>query len=383
MFEAIYVEIDLFCMAILIMIMLRTIFGVGTDNSQRLFIYVIISNIVMFLSDMMWTVVNTNLGSEYVRLNFWVNIIYYSASAICGFTWFYYSETIQNSNILKSLKGRIISFMPLAVMLLLTFTTKKTGWMFFVDENNNYTRGSMYVAMTVVSYGYLVFTGMRAFMKAFDKDNYAQKNRYLSIASYLVFPVLMGTLQVLYMKMPFITVGITMSILMVYMNMQQEYVSIDPLTQLNNRNQLIKYLSHSIKENNDAKGLYLLIMDVDKFKLINDKYGHLEGDRALISIANALKSTCSSKNCFIARYGGDEFIIILRAGGIEEIDEVCESITKNIDEYNKKDGAQYSLSLSTGWAQYGGNVKTVVDLIRIADSRLYRQKKLKAGVSQS
>ncbi len=59
-----------------------------------------------------------------------------------------------------------------------------------------------------------------------------------------------------------------------------------------------------------AEDVYLLMMDADGFKQINDRYGHVEGDHALQVVATALKDVCSASGGFIARYGGDEFVVL-------------------------------------------------------------------------
>ena len=68
-----------------------------------------------------------------------------------------------------------------------------------------------------------------------------------------------------------------------------------------------------------AEDVYLLMMDADGFKQINDRYGHVEGDHALQVISAALKEVCSASGGFIARYGGDEFVVLQKAAAERDV----------------------------------------------------------------
>ena len=116
------------------------------------------------------------------------------------------------------------------------------------------------------------------------------------------------------------------------------------------------------------------MIDVDYFKSINDNFGHLEGDEALIRVANALKQGCTScrKRPYIARYGGDEFIIITELSE-EETLELCSSIKNKLKELNDNAGVRYSLNLSIGCAAWKSGM-TANDLINTADFNLYKKK---------
>lgn len=115
-------------------------------------------------------------------------------------------------------------------------------------------------------------------------------------------------------------------------------------------------------------------MDVDHFKGINDKYGHVEGDIALIRVAAAMKQLAKEYNCFLARYGGDEFIMILE-GYDDQIDFICKTFEKNLSHLNEEANVPFSLNVTIGYAEYTDDISDIPSLIRAADKHLYQNKK--------
>lgn len=186
-----------------------------------------------------------------------------------------------------------------------------------------------------------------------------------------------GTFQVLF-SVPGLCVGITLSILLLYIIYQEQLISTDPLTGLNNRNRFETYMLSLFSNVDQAEDVYLLMMDADGFKQINDRYGHVEGDHALQVISATLKEVCSASGGFIARYGGDEFVVLQKATAEQDIMCLCAAIS---DELARAE-VPYLLRMSIGYARVGDGVDTWQDLLRAADAELYRVKreKKKAGV---
>ncbi len=155
---------------------------------------------------------------------------------------------------------------------------------------------------------------------------------------------------------------------------QEGIITIDALTQVNNRYQLGKYSEELFANFDPAKGdkIYVAVCDMNSFKQINDKYGHEEGDRALVTAANALKSACAGTNAFLARYGGDEFTIIVQS----KDDSVMKGIRDKVDAYlaGASEGLPYELAISIGIAERYDETEAFERVFRRADAELYRLK---------
>ncbi len=149
-------------------------------------------------------------------------------------------------------------------------------------------------------------------------------------------------------------------------NKELEYLSItDSLTGLNNRRKLDLVLNEEIKN----KKFSIIILDIDKFKLINDEFGHLEGDDVLKKISNILKNNVN-KNDVIGRWGGEEFLIICKNTTSIQA-EVLALRLKNLIENNDFKIKKITASFGISEAKRDLNLK---DILANADKALYKAK---------
>jgi diguanylate cyclase (GGDEF)-like protein len=161
-----------------------------------------------------------------------------------------------------------------------------------------------------------------------------------------------------------------------------ELSRVDELTGLLNYRVLIEKLEEEIRRKlRTGREFSFIMIDIDDFKHINDRYGHLEGSRLIAQMGPLLKAACrtgSTDTCF--RYGGEEFSILLAETDVNEALAVAERVRKSVEEYpftvkvaHPLERVTVSLGIST---LNGGNIKTTPELIREADIALYRSKAL-------
>lgn len=143
----------------------------------------------------------------------------------------------------------------------------------------------------------------------------------------------------------------------------------DPLTGILNRRGLFNILEEMIV-NHDK--FYLIYMDIDKFKLINDTYGHDCGNEALINFSNTIKSHLDSHSLF-ARIGGDEFIIVLKKEHSDkEVNNLIDTLKKHLHNLSKRH--KYTLEFSYGIANYPNDGNSLDDLLVCSDTKMYNNK---------
>lgn len=145
----------------------------------------------------------------------------------------------------------------------------------------------------------------------------------------------------------------------------------DALTNLFNRGKFNDVLSKEISLAQTTKSpLSIIFLDIDHFKAVNDTYGHDIGDYVLIEIAKILTSTIRQGD-FVARWGGEEFVITLQSTTAEQASILANKIRKNIENYNFKNGGKQTVSL--GVTQYIYQ-ESQSDFIKKVDEALYEAK---------
>lgn len=145
----------------------------------------------------------------------------------------------------------------------------------------------------------------------------------------------------------------------------------DPLTGLANYRKLLDVLDLEIKRfDRTARPFAVLLLDLDGLKQINDSHGHLTGSRALCRLADILRVYCRSIDT-AARYGGDEFALVIPEAGWVE----AQQVTLRIGERLAQDREEPAISASIGAAVYPRDGITIEKLLGAADAALYRMKR--------
>ena len=153
----------------------------------------------------------------------------------------------------------------------------------------------------------------------------------------------------------------------------------DELTGLHNRRFLHSYFEHKIGWETEASfPLSLMVLDIDRFKKVNDTYGHDVGDEALKFVAGLLKEVAGETG-YPVRFGGDEFMVILPKTELDHavqhahrLNQLTKERTLTLEGRNE----ELKISLSIGVASARDDAETGSDLIRIADTALYTSKAL-------
>ena len=157
----------------------------------------------------------------------------------------------------------------------------------------------------------------------------------------------------------------------------KELSSKDPLTQLYNRRYFgeAALTMQSLAVRNNHHNISIIIIDVDNFKNINDTYGHGVGDKVIVTLARILENNCR-KSDIVARFGGEEFVLLLYNTSVTFAENVAENIRKNVEDFkiDVKDG-ELKFTISLGVAQFEPQVdKNIECTINRADKALYSAK---------
>ncbi|CAA0082209.1 putative signaling protein [Zhongshania aliphaticivorans] len=150
---------------------------------------------------------------------------------------------------------------------------------------------------------------------------------------------------------------------------------IDPLTGLYNRLAFNNHFDSEFKQcQRSGEGLSLIFIDLDKFKALNDKYGHDYGDELLVHVGQRLKKNLKSAD-FIARLGGDEFVIIMRGiFSTETLSIIGEKLIATLSAPFKLKEISYQCTSSIGIARYPEDAVVAERLVQAADNAMYQSK---------
>lgn len=158
-----------------------------------------------------------------------------------------------------------------------------------------------------------------------------------------------------------------------YMTKSKTMISQDSLSGVNNRVSFNKYINN-VFLSKDHDGAYIVYIDIDKFKQINDTYGHIEGDEAISLVGKTLKSIAGETNSFVARIGGDEFVMIVKTTEEEKVKKVIQNISFELEERIIFSDKQYDLTVSCGYIEVKKNQKNIKELMVKADESMYIEK---------
>lgn len=158
------------------------------------------------------------------------------------------------------------------------------------------------------------------------------------------------------------------------MEATQDAANHDDLTGLFNRRMLPERLGQALAHAEQHRQLVALVMlDLDGFKHVNDRFGHAAGDLVLRTVARRIESNVSGCDT-VCRYGGDEFVLILPDMDRAAAQRTVEHIAQQIAEPCGLDGYAVSLTVSAGVAMYPHDGKLAAQLLEAADAAMYRHK---------
>jgi diguanylate cyclase (GGDEF)-like protein/putative nucleotidyltransferase with HDIG domain len=155
----------------------------------------------------------------------------------------------------------------------------------------------------------------------------------------------------------------------------EDSATTDFLTGLPNTRSLYRHLEAELARcRRSSEPLTVLVLDLDGFKQVNDRFGHIEGNNLLRMLAAALKDTCREYD-YAARIGGDEFVILLPGMPPEAVKEIIERLQDMTAEVGSEICAPYPLSLSVGQASYPADGEDAETLLSAADHSMYTMKR--------
>lgn len=284
----------------------------------------------------------------------------------------------------KFSKIKYWDLIPLGIVIIVQQFAFYTKWVFYFNEENHFIRGPLGYISQVVTILYLVETGVELVLtKVFNR-----KTNLALMFVVLAYVVLAMLFESIFNIRSLGTSSAIFSIVFFMFALQSTHLNearvklkilseVDGLSQLLNRSTGERKINEIIKRG--EIGVFV-ILDIDDFKNINDSYGHMVGDEAIIKVADTLRNNLA-KDDVIMRLGGDEFA--LYSSHFEDESDIIQALNILSDKFHEirlssdKDAV---INVSFGMCIYNGNKEDSFDaLYHAADMKLYEVKEKKKG----
>lgn len=339
--------------------------------THKLFMSLVKINIFLLAVDTLAWVFNERPDAINYILNYLFNFLLYVFAIVPIALWLVYVDFHIFYDRKRLKRAKTISVIFIVANAMLMIISLFTGWYFYIDAYNVYHRGMYFWLYLILCYSLFVYA---AFLLI--RNRYKIETKFYKSLLLFPIPLLLGSIfQTLFYGLSLNWSCMMLSLLIIYFNIQDVSLNTDYLTRVFNRRMLDSYLKEKIKSSTKDNTFAAILIDIDDFKHINDSLGHHVGDEALQEAVKLMRD-CIKKEDFIARFGGDEFYIVLDITEKEKLEETVQRLHTAADNYNFHSQKPYKINFSMGYDIYDIKYNSQVeDFMRHIDKLMYQDKK--------
>ena len=350
--------------------------SVDRQEKQIKYDYALISFMLYFISDSIWAAVDTGVLPVNTFSAIATDFANYVIMTWITYAWLNYVLAVEQTPHRNRRLNRFAVIFPFLISSLVLIALYLIDKSILLDAEYKATP-VFYLFLVTVPYIYIIAVIVYTVKRAIREENPAEKRKHLFIGLFPIVVVIGGLIQMFLVPwLPIYCYCSTVLMLIFYIRSIDEKISTDPLTRLNNRGQLMRYVSQRSNLRKENRTTCVVMIDINDFKSINDSYGHSEGDSALIITSEALESVAGNSGLpvFLGRYGGDEFVMIVFVQHENELTEMIDSIRKGIQTRCAYKNKPYRISVGVGYDVLQGENDTFQKCLQRADKKLYLDK---------
>ena len=301
-------------------------------------------------------------------LNYLTNSLCFLGTVSIGFLWSFYVDLLIYRNYKRTVRNAKFLLIPwLIEVFAILFNLFRPGFLFSVSEENIYHRGQWAIIGYVTLMFYFVYTTHLVY---YSKRQGFNLNFFPVL--YFIGPCLAGVLiQLLYYGITTSWASVAVALSFVQMQSFSENLYTDELSGLYNRRYLNSLLADQARTN--RRSLYGIMMDINDFKAINDRFGHGTGDQAICKMGDILFRSIPEGGIAI-RYAGDEFIVLLPGGDEATAKATAREIDRQLSRFNHSGEALFTLTVPMGWSPFDPEQGKEAFLAAM-DEKMYEQKR--------
>jgi len=362
--------INSFSILLLSVILVHSYLNVEKNTLQnRLYILMVQLTILLLIFDIFGRF-DGNPDTIFPVLNHMGNFLIFILSPVLPSIWilYVYFQIFRNEK--KALKLIYPLFVINLLHAVFVIVSQFTGWLYTISAANIYQRGPLYF----LSSGFSAVLLLVTFVLLLKNRSRLDRKYFFSLTFFGVPPFVGVLLQTYYYGVSFVLNSVVLSLLIILLDIQVSSINTDYLTGINNRQKLENALMKKVEMSSESGTFSLVMLDIDNFKNINDNFGHDAGDTALKTAATLLKNCLRSRD-FIARFGGDEFYLIMDISDKKNLEAAVSRIRKKIESFNDSGVLPFKILFSIGYEVYDYTSRMKADeFMKHVDLLMYQDK---------
>jgi len=368
-------DVYFFSLFLLVLIGIKALNNSNARAPQsRIFSVLIVLIFLIIIADCISVFFDGQQGTHTSTLLAAASVFGYVLQLLICVAWFWYARAVVFPERRLFGAGTLVEASPAVLCVLAAIASPWTGWIFRIDAQNHYSRGPLFALIPAASFFYL---GLGYFMIIRYRKN-LEKRHFIALLSFVIPPTVGGAVQTLLYGVTLLWPSMTISLLIIYLAIQNELLLLDDLTGINNRRSFDLELRRRVLNARGMRPFALLLVDIDNFRKLNDSNGHIECDEVLKTFAKLL-SYCFQYDGFVCRCGGDEFAVIVELAQLADMDFVRGRLQNKIDDWNAANAQDWRLSVSIGCAAYLPSDKLSADQFLFKVDRLLSLDKIVPG----
>lgn len=363
------VQINIVLSILLGILLVHAFFNMNkTLITNRLFMWIMGFTCLCLMLEIVDVFLNTSNLKQLYIIHFLVNLVGFIVAPSVPFLGCYFIKEWINRFQRERIKESRNIYLPLIINAIVALASISGHGSFTISQDSIYGRGELFWVLPVISYFYFMYSFYFIYKyrsKITRSDQFLFSGFYIWISICTSIQLSNGTWFTIWNSSAIICI-------MMYIFILDDQAYRDALTGLSNRLFYERYIENfNYSKDHNMVAIYI---DLDKFKGINDQYGHCEGDDAIRIFADLLKDSFMAKQKRIMRVGGDEFLVIVKEQPLEMVEYYVGKLISMTKTFNETGEKPYQISFSYGIAQYDDTYPSITQFFEHTDHLMYGNK---------
>jgi len=341
---------------------------------QQIYVAMLLCTALLLILDILGRF-DGNPDTLYSPINRVSNFLLFILNPLLPSMWFLYVHYQLYHDKKRTMRWLYPLLVLMAANTLMIILSQFNGWYYSIDDGNIYHRGPLFLLATALTISLMV----ASFADVLLHRKQLAKKHLFPLILFPLPPFVGVLLQIIFYGVCFALNGTVLSLLIVILCIQDDDMYTDYLTGVGNRKKLEALMKERVSRSSPQRTFSLIMLDIDRFKEINDSFGHDMGDKVLKASAEALEKSVRSRD-YVTRYGGDEFCLILDVSDEKSLQAAAFRIDQEFRMLDHADLVPFGPSFSMGYAVYDCEAGlSVEEFLKRVDTLLYENKRLKRG----